>query len=203
MIRFERVPEPAGFDGQVREPGNAWLVANPNKKRPKDLWTPFKGHLAQGFRDLCAYSAMYEPVGTIDHFVSCDENRRQAYEWNNYRFCAAWINSSKGNVPADDLLDPFEVENGWFEIHLPSLQLCVSDSIPEEARERAEYVLERLHLRDDERVIRQRREWYRMYQCGELSMSELEGKAPLIAAAARSRQHPRGCTCPTTMPGVL
>ena len=35
----------------------------------------------------------------------------------------------------------------------------------------------------DERVMRQRREWYRMYQCGELSLDGLEGKAPLIAAA--------------------
>ena len=63
------------------------------------------------------------------------------------------------------------------------LQLRVSDTIPEELRERAEYVFVRLHLRDDERVMRQRREWYRMYQCGELSQDGLEGKAPLIAAA--------------------
>ena len=35
----------------------------------------------------------------------------------------------------------------------------------------------------DERVMRQRREWYRMYQCGELSFDGLMNKAPLIAAA--------------------
>ena len=95
----------------------------------------------------------------------------------------AWINSSKNNVPAGDLLDPFEIEDGWFELHLPSLQLRVSDAIPDEFRQRAEYVLVRLHLRDDERVMRQRREWYRMYQCGELSQDGLESKAPLIASA--------------------
>ena len=126
---------------------------------------------------------MYEPVGTVDHFVSFDEDRSKAYEWENYRYCAAWINSSKGNVPAARLLDPFDIEDGWFELHLPSLQLRVSDSIPDELRDRAEYVLERLRLRDDERVMRQRREWYRMYQDGELSRTGLEGKAPLIAAA--------------------
>jgi hypothetical protein len=48
---------------------------------------------------------------------------------------------------------------------------------------RAESVLERLHLRDDERVLRQRREWYRMYQEGELTLEGLEKKAPLIAEA--------------------
>ncbi len=186
MIHFERVPEPAEFNQQARQPGNAWLAAHPGHGRPKDFWTPFKGALADGFRNLCAYSAMYVPVGTVDHFVSCDEDRSQAYEWGNYRYCAAWINASKGNLLADYLLDPFAVEDGWFELHLPSLQLRVSDTIPDEHRKRAEYVLERLHLRDDERIMRQRREWYRMYQCGELSQGGLQGKAPLIAAAVTS-----------------
>ena len=183
MIRFERVPEPADFDRKARVPGNVWLAAHPGNGRPRDFWTPFKGRLAQGFRNLCAYSAMYEPVGTVDHFTSCHEDRSQAYEWGNYRYCAAWINSSKGNAPAGNLLDPFNVEDGWFELHLPSLQLRVSDSIPKEYRERAEYALTRLHLRDDERIMRQRSEWYRMYRCGELTREGLEKKAPLIAAA--------------------
>ena len=130
MIRFARVPEPADFDEKARVPGNAWLVANPDKKRPRDFWTPFKGPLADGFRSLCAHSVMYEPNGTVDHFVSWNEGRQQAYEWDNYRFCAGWINSSKTSTPANDLLDPFEVEDGWFEVHLPSLQLRVSESTP-------------------------------------------------------------------------
>lgn len=183
MISFDRVPEPTDFDEKARAPGNAWLAAHSGNERPRDFWTPFKGMLAIGFRNLCAYSAMYGPVGTVDHFISCQEDPSKAYEWENYRYCAAWINSCKGNVPARDLLDPFDVENGWFELHLPSLQLRVSDSIPAQFRERAGNVLKRLHLRDDERIMRQRREWYRMYQRGELSRDGLAGKAPLIAAA--------------------
>ncbi len=97
------------------------------------------------------------------------------------------MNSSKGNVPASKLLDSFEIQDGWFEIHLPSLQLRVSDTIPDELRDRAEYVPDRLRLRDDERIMRQRREWYRMDQCGGLSHVGLEGKAPLIAAAVVNR----------------
>ena len=183
MIRFEPVPEPDDFNEKAEKPGNAWLAANPDSKRPKDYWTKFKGKLADGFRNLCAYSAMYEPVGTVDHFVSYHEDQSRAYDWENYRYCAAWINSSKKNVLSSHLLDPFEIGNGWFEIHLPSLQLRVSDNIPEEFRDRAEYVLTRLHLRDDERVMRQRREWYSMFQEGDLTRDGLEGKAPLIAAA--------------------
>ena len=77
---------------------------------------------------------------------------------------------------------PTDVD-GWFELHLPSLQLRVSGTIPVEFRERAEYVLDRLHQRDDERVMRQRTAWYSLFQCGELSRDGLEKIAPLIAAA--------------------
>jgi len=184
LIRFEPLVEPPRFEQQVRVPGTRWLTNNPNPTtRPPDHWNRCKGELADGFKNLCAYSVMYEPVGTVDHFVSWDEDRSLTYEWSNYRYAAAWINSSKQNVQAQRVLDPFEIGDGWFEIILPSLQLRVSCSIPEAVRERAEFVLERLHLHDDERVIRQRREWYRMYQDGELTLEGLRAKAPLIAAA--------------------
>lgn len=43
----------------------------------------------------CGYSAMFEPVGTVDHFVSVDEDMQLAYDWGNYRYASGWINSSK------------------------------------------------------------------------------------------------------------
>ena len=45
MIRFEPADEPADFDEKARVPGAAWLAANPDARRPKDYWTPFKGAL--------------------------------------------------------------------------------------------------------------------------------------------------------------
>lgn len=183
MIRFEPIPKPSGFAAAVEVPGASWLKDHPDAKRPKDLWTPFKGELAEGFRWLCAYSAMYEPVGTVDHFVSCDEDKSKAYAWENYRYSAAWINSSKRNLKAAEVFDPFEVEDGWFEIILPSLQLVVSSAIPDQHRERAEFVLKRLHLRDDERVLRQRRVWLEMYEMGEITIAGLHRRAPLVARA--------------------
>ncbi len=68
---------------------------------------------------------MYEPAGTVDHFVSWHEDRSKAYEWGNYRFSAAWINASKSRTPVADILDPFNIEDGRFELLLPSLQLRV------------------------------------------------------------------------------
>jgi hypothetical protein len=125
---------------------------------------------------------MYEPVGTVDHFASFRNAPKLAYEWDNYRYASGWINSSKQNAD-DRVLDPFQVGDEWFEILLPSLQLVLTDKVPAEHRARAEYSLKHLHLQDDERVLRQRREWYRMYQDEELNLSGLRKKAPLIARA--------------------
>ncbi len=78
MMRFEPCPKPIGFVERVEGPGARWLAKNPGNTRPKDLWSAFKPALADGFANLCAYSAMYEPVGTVDHFVSCDEDIARA-----------------------------------------------------------------------------------------------------------------------------
>lgn len=182
MIKVEPVQEPHDFDAKARKPGHAWLAKNKNTGRPRDYWSPFKFKLADGFGQRCGYSAMFEPVGSVDHFVSCKNNMALAYEWNNYPYSQEWLNKSKQTADRA-VLDPYEVEDGWFEIHLPSLQLHATTKIPPSHRARAEYTLVRLHLRDDERVLRQRREWYRMYQEGELDLTGLRKKAPLIAAA--------------------
>lgn len=193
MIHVTPPPEPADFDRRARQPGQIWLQQNldangklPKGKRPPDKWSAFKGILANGFRNLCGYSAMFEPVGTVDHYLCCDNHPNQAYEWANYRFASGWINSSKDTLD-DQVLDPFEVQEGWFEIILPSLQLVLSDTIPPDMRPKAEFTLERLHLRDDERVIRQRQQWYKMYQCEKLTLAGLEAVAPLIARAIRKQ----------------
>jgi hypothetical protein len=184
VIRFEPRPKPEGFAEHVEKPGAAWLAAHP-AGRPPAHWSEFRSHLADAFGSLCAYSAMYEPVGTVDHFVSCDEDRTRAYDWSNYRFASAWINSSKQSLKSRQLVDPFAVENDWFRLLLPSMQLVLTGRVPAEWRERAQRMLDRLHLGHDERIIRQRREWYRMYQEGELTLEGLEKKAPLIATGVR------------------
>lgn len=186
MIPVRPVPEPPAFDSQARKPGLAWLKQNPKASRPRDYWSRFKPQLADGFNNLCGYVAMFEPVGTVDHFLSFEHHRGGAYEWDNYRYAQAWLNSSKQSADAD-VLDPYEVQEGWFEILLPSLQLVRTDRVPPALRARADYTLERLHLRDDERVIRQRRAWYEMYEQGELSLEGLRSKAPLIAAAVEKQ----------------
>ena len=187
MIRVEPLPEPLNFEADVRSPGNEWLRNNPGAKRPPALWLKYISDLADGFRDRCAYAAMYVPEGTVYHFLSYKNHPELTYEWGNYRFSAGTLNSSKKTVDGA-LLDPYEIEDGWFEIILPSLQLRLTDAVPAAMRDKAEYTLKRLKLRDGERVLRWRRSWYALYQSGELTLDGLRRVAPLIANAVEKVQ---------------
>lgn len=183
-------PEPTDFDLKCRQKGLAWLAKNPKAtrkaKRPKDFWSQFRPELASAFSDLCAYGAMYEPGGTVDHFKPVDANEALAYEWSNYRFASGWINSSKNKCAK--VLDPFRVRPGWFEVLLPSLQLvAVKTKIPRRWHGLVDDTIRRLHLQDDERILRQRRKWLGLYESGKLDLHGLREMAPLIAAAVEKR----------------
>ncbi|MNR55994.1 hypothetical protein D3C85_1764770 [compost metagenome] len=65
--------------------------------------------------------------------------------------------------------------------------VVVPERVPEPLRELAVKTLERLHLQDDERVLRQRRGWYRKYQEGKLTLDGLREVAPLIARAVEKQ----------------
>ena len=183
MIPVNRVIEPPTFHDQVREPGKAWLKAHPQALRPAPYWDAVLQPLETGFGGLCGYAAMLDPTGgTVDHYLSYRSRPDLAYEWDNYRFASATLNSSKKNAD-DSVLDPYEVREGWFEVLLPSLQLQTTDRVPKRLRKKAEYTLKRLRLRDGERVIRWRMRWYEMYQSGKLTLSGLREVAPLIAEA--------------------
>jgi len=188
MLKFNPPAEPENFDAKARQPGNNWLEKNPDKKRPKDYWSNFKSDLADGFGNLCGYTAMYDSTGgTVDHYLSWKYHPHLTYEWSNYRFAFGRVNSSKRTLD-NQILDPFEVEDDWFEILLPSLQLVITDAVPEEKRQKAEFTLKKLGLVKDVWVMRLRQHWYQMYIDGDLTLTGLEKKAPLIARAVRKQQ---------------
>jgi hypothetical protein len=192
MIPVKRVREPQDFKAKVKVPGDAWRKANPSAVRPKAFWAPYTHKLAAGFEHRCGYAAMFDPTGgTVDHYLSLKNRPDLAYEWSNYRFVSGPLNSSKQNADRA-VLDPYEVDQGWFEIILPSLQLRVTSVVPGALKEKAEYTLRRLQLQDGERVIRWRKSWYDMYQQGKLSLEGLQWVAPLIAVAVqRQGQRPK------------
>lgn len=80
-----------------------------------------------------------------------------------------------------------EVGEGWFEILLPSLQMRLTDKVPPAHRAKAEFTLDRLKLRDGERILRWRQSWFTLYEQGQLTLDGLRQMAPLIAAAVEAR----------------
>ncbi len=183
MIPVSKIDEPTEFDKDVRTPGKQWLADHPGAKRPSPLWSQYLDELRTGFFSLCGYAAMrVDSDATVDHYFSWSRHPDRAYEWSNYRFASGLMNNIK-KTKDNSVLDPFEVGEGWFEILLPSLQMSLTDAVPQAHRAKAEFTLNQLKLRDDERIIRWRQAWYEMYLSGELTLEGLRKVAPLIAAA--------------------
>lgn len=186
MIPVKRPPAPKKHASMVAKPGNAWLKKNATSRgRPPGHWLRVRAELAEAFGHRCGYSAMYEPVGTVDHYLSIEGGARHlAYDWSNYRYAAGWVNSSKGTLD-DQVLDPFEVGQGWFELLLPSLQVVMTDRVPPRFRSKATVVLDRLRIGHGEQVIRMRQAWLTKYREGKASLALLDDWAPLLAEALR------------------
>ena len=183
MIPVSRVPEPSYFDAEIRGPGTRWLASHPEVERPHPYWLRCIGELRDEFSGRCAYAAMsLFSDDTVDHFLSVKNHRERTYDWANYRYASSSINSMKKNAD-ESILDPFEIGRGWFEILLPSLQMCCTKAIPPECREKAEYTLKRLKLRDGESMIRWRESWHALYRDGRLTLDGLRMVALLIAEA--------------------
>ena len=176
MIRVRKVPVPDGFAAE-RERGEAHMRAHPSRD-PLDIWSRFRGHLAEGFGQRCGYTAMLTYDGQVDHYRCQRDYRHMAYDWSNYRYCSVTMNRRKGTK---DVLDPYEIETQWFEVQYPSLQLVLTPAVPESERGRAQRTIVDLGLGDDDFIIRQREDWLEMYELGELSLDGLRKLAPLLA----------------------
>jgi tetratricopeptide (TPR) repeat protein len=195
MMRFQRPPEPDEFDAKVRQPGNAWLAKNIHKKKidceTHAYWRTWKeciDYLADGFNHFCAYACIQPFSGVVDHYLSKTKHPNQAYEWSNYRYASSKVNEYKSKFGPEQILDPFEVEDDWFEILLPSLQLVLTDAVPAHQLERAKTTLKALQLMNGKWIIRTRIKHYKQYNERKLSIEGLEEENPLIARAVKRCQ---------------
>lgn len=185
MPAFPDREPPENFDDLVATPGNNWLAENPNsKERGPSHWNkaPVKMKLRQNFNKLCGYSLMHEMRGSVDHYISWKSDKTKAYDWDNYRYCAGAVNSSKQALDAV-VFDPFEIEFTWFEIHLPSMIMRVSAAAPDDLRQKLEYTLNRLPIAHVDEVIDYRAEYYEGYKSGEMSLPWVRRKIPVLAAS--------------------
>jgi len=126
------------------------LKENPVYDRPKNYWTDFEPDLQAAFRGLCAYCVMVGMKAEVDNLIPVAVFKRQrrdelAYEWSNFRYGDKTLNGRKWKHL---ILDPFEVQDDWFELLQPSLQLVLTDRVPSDIRPQAEFTLKKLGLQD-------------------------------------------------------
>jgi len=138
----------------------------------------------------CAYLAMHieKATGspTVDHFIPKSRDWRLVYEWSNYRLSAACVNAAKGVL---EVVDPFEVEAGWFELNLSSFHVRRGPDAPSAQHTKIDNTLPLLNLRD---CWQERQEYVKRYRLGPgnkgIDLAYLEHRAPFIASELRRQK---------------
>jgi hypothetical protein len=159
MIPVQLQPEAADFDAQVRRPGLAYLQTNPNPSsrefKRRNYWTRAVSELSSAYENRCAYTSlrMVDSI-SIDHFLPKAHYPELAYEWSNYRLARQKLNGRKGNT--EEVIDPFNVEFGWFELDLPSCLLQPAQSLEREIKSRINQTINILQLNRDESLVQER-----------------------------------------------
>ena len=204
MIPVARPKRPKGFLARCTKRGEAWLKAHPldakgGGKEPRDYWSAFEPELRRAFSGRCGWLAMWIAKGQVDQYRSKhhpDPKRRRAqrklaYAWSNLRYGDASVNQLKGNLD-ERVLDPFEVGDGWFALN-DALELEATAGCPAAERERANFTLDALGLRDGTVATRYRAQYLHEYHYAVAhgmdavkALGVLDAKAPQLAAYVRA-----------------
>jgi 5-methylcytosine-specific restriction endonuclease McrA len=215
VIHVDLAPEPVDFHEKVRRPGLdaiAELVGEaPSRPRPgakrtkvfpsrEDIparafpgfWTEAIADLLDAYRRICAYSCLYiEPVtgsASVDHMIPKSQRWDLVYEWKNYRLACARMNSRKGALST--VLDPFDVEDGWFQLDLDGYQVRPAPAVSHELRGRIQDTIDALKLNDAE-LWRARGSYVQAFEEGAMDLEEIEARAPFVARELRRQEWPR------------
>ena len=69
----------------------------------------------------------------------------RVYEWSNYRLACSLMNARKGVA---SVLDPFEIEEGWFALELVDFQVVPGEGLSADVVGAVSETIERLRLSD-------------------------------------------------------
>jgi len=185
LIRVIKRPEPADFDGKVRRPGIRYLEGNqnPDFKRRRRYWSKAMFDLYEAYDRICAYSCCYLVAnGSVDHFLPKRRYPQLAYEWDNHRLASQRINSNKGD--STDVIDPFEVQNGWFVLDFPSCLIRAGSGLSNTLTDQIEKTIDELKLNTDDHFVQGRCDLMVSYaydENDEFTLNFLKKKYPFIA----------------------
>lgn len=162
MIHVEPQPEPEDFDEKVRRPGRK-ATARGSQKMPA-LWCRCLDQLWSAYGGVCSYLCVRIARGTgaktVEHLAPKSKKPGLAYEWSNFRLVCSLMNARKGVF--EDVLDPFEVQDGWFILELSSLEVLPAPELKPSVRRRVLDTINRLRLNDKE-CLKARSELYDEY----------------------------------------
>lgn len=190
MIRVTRRDPPEGFDENVAKPGEEWLNSEVNRKKryPRKLWntwSPCRDAVKAMFAERCGYAALFISSGQVEHFVSwkrCQSSNQHqlAYTWSNYRWILPQLNGRKGTK---NVLDPFEVQDEWFELDPFTMNLRLTDAVPGDQRDLAELTVHKtLRLANDPLIVELRQEAVKQFEEG-APLAALEHRYPQVYRA--------------------
>ncbi len=204
MIRVNQALEPPDFDAKVRQKGLAAIDemvgiferSRPGPKRQvfssRDtipshkfpaFWREALGDLYTAYSGICAYSSLRIHLGTgscaVDHFVPVSAAWDRAYEWSNYRLACSQMNARKSTT--HNLIDPFEVINGWFALDLDLFYVTLGYQIPVDKRQLIVETIKKLGLNEGF-FPEARKEYVKRFWKGEISFNALTDDAPFLAA---------------------
>ena len=185
MIPVKQQPEPPNFENKVSSKGNAFLQTVPRPKTwdSREYWRESLNDLYKAYNQVCAYSAQWIPEiegsPTVDHFVPKSVKPELAYEWSNFRLSCQKMNSRKWIF--QDVLDPFQIEHGWFILDFPSLIIKPNPDLDEQVKSQVKSTIKRLKLNCDDRCVKHRQDWLMRYCEKKITFDFLKETAPFIA----------------------
>jgi hypothetical protein len=193
LMHIEMQPEPERFYEKVQEKGEAFLASCPRPKGKEwdshSYWRAIIPDLYNAYLGICVYTCIWTPFDTgwktVEHFKPKDRYPQEAYQWNNYRFVCGTMNGRKGDY--EDVLDPFKLQDGWFIMHFPSLQLKPGRQLKDEEKESVKKTIKRLKL-NESACVRGRKDWLMPYLQKEYGFSFLEKRAPFLAHELRRQE---------------
>ena len=117
--------------------------------------------------------------GSVDHFLPKSRHPELAYEWSNYRLSCEFSNRAKATKIG--LMDPFQIEWGWFAICFPQCDVVVGPKLPKHREREAQFTIKALKL-NSEHVVGVRSCMAMEFRKGQVTLDHLQRYYPFLAA---------------------
>jgi len=169
----------------VRQRGRRFLssVPKPTNKQfqKKAFWQFAMSDLQSAYGGICAYTCYYiiaDP--SVDHFLPKSRYPNLAYEWSNYRLARQLVNQHKGD--SLEVLDPFNIQTGWFVMDFPSCLVRPSNGLPAVLTEQINKSIKILKINEYDAFVQERCDLMLAFAEKNISFKFLSERYPFIAS---------------------